>query len=218
MKQYYIYIVVLICALGAACDSHTIPHFVFIGDSQVALWKTRTAFRGIVSENYGVSGSGIAHLREYAGRFDSLDVVVVCGGNELYHLNTEEDIQQLAEEYTEAVIALGGVRTYVFSIVPRFLQRGIWRSHERVRHVNEVIKEHLLSSGHPNIYYLDVFDKFFDGPDGTLNYEYTVDSVHLSQKGYTILNDALYPYILRVCDRYADMHGPEQLPVEIALN
>lgn len=153
----------------------------FIGDSLVARWDLQEYFPSRHTENYGVSGSGIAHIEDYKGYFSEKDVVVIIGTNDLGRIKSDED--GYANRYVDAVFQLGADNIYLFSIFPRSFENDPDSINHKVARINNLIKKRIDST---NIHYIDVFDELSKGD--SIDMQYSYDGLHLSPYGYELIS------------------------------
>lgn len=170
-----------------SCSSDDERELSFVGDSLVARWDLRYWFPTRVTHNDGVSGSGIAHIEECAGRYAGRDVVVIVGTNDLGLVATGDE-EAYVTRYVQAIEALQGRRTFLFSIFPKSRQ---WCSNpeqgnKNIRRLNTAIKAAVRGKA---ITYVDVFDLL--EKDGFINMQYSYDGLHLSQEGYELITKQL---------------------------
>ena len=156
----------------------------FIGDSLVARWDLQEYFPSRHTGNYGVSGSGIAHIEDYKGYFVDKDVVVIIGTNDLEHVKSDE--AEYAERYVDAVLQLGAEKIYLFSIFPRSFENDADSINYKVARINGLIKERIDST---SVHYIDVFDDLSKGD--SIDMQYSYDGLHLSTYGYELISSRL---------------------------
>lgn len=168
----------------------------FIGDSIVKRWDLQNSFPTLVTENCGLSGSGLEYLKSFAGRCAGQQVVVVCGTNDCGLPDTEELARQYAGEYVDALVALNADRVYVYSIIPRrFDNDPETHLNDNIRVINRAIAAEIASRAGEPIVYLDIYDLFLD-KDGLMNMNLTYDGLHPNSEGYEIFTRVLNKKIL----------------------
>lgn len=180
------FLLVVMMALWSSCSSDDDRELSFTGDSLVARWDLTYWFPTSITHNDGVSGSGIATIRESAGRYLGKDVVVIVGTNDMNALS-QEDEAEYVNNYVQAIEGLSARRTYLFSIFPKSKE---WcngpEGNEKIKRINHEIKMALQDKP---IVYLDVYDLL--ELDGYINMQYSYDGLHLSYEGYELITKQL---------------------------
>lgn len=169
-----------------ACTNDDDVFLTFIGDSLVARWDLQEYFPSSLTENRGVSGSGISYIESCAGQLENHDIVVLVGTNDCSMM--KRDMEGYADRYVKAVSALGGRRVYLFSILPR----SSVELNSVIRQMNQLIKQRVTDI--PGIVYLDAYNYMLR--EDVLDVNLSSDGVHVNNYGYDILskllNKALY--------------------------
>ena len=186
MKNFVL-LSVLLCVSLTACHTDDDKELYFIGDSLVARWDVSYWFPSMITHNDGRSGCGIKYIEEHAGAYAGKDVVVIVGTNDLGLVATGDE-EAYVTRYVQAIEALQGRRTFLFSIFPKSRQ---WCSNpeqgnENIRRLNTAIKAAVRGK---DITYVDVFDLL--EKDGFINMQYSYDGLHLSQEGYELITKQL---------------------------
>ena len=178
--------------LCATCSSNsdeptTTRELHFIGDSHVKLWDVASWFPTYSTYNYGISGTGIAHIQNYADHFIGKDVVVIVGTNDL-KLFTDQESEQYVKNYVQALEDLGAHQLFLFSIFPKSkeLCKYTIDDNNKARRVNALIKQAIVKK---SFIYIDVYDLL--DSDGYMNPAYSDDGQHLSQTGYELITKQL---------------------------
>lgn len=184
MKEKNLFVFVLLLLIEACSFDDDEQNLAFIGDSLVARWDLQEYFPSRHTENFGVSGSGIAHIEDYKGYFAESDVVVIIGTNDLSHIKSDED--QYADRYVDAVLQLGADKIYLFSIFPRSFENDPDSINYKVSRINNLIKKRINST---SIRYIDVFDELSKGD--SIDMQYSYDGLHLSTYGYELISSRL---------------------------
>jgi len=156
----------------------------FIGDSLVAIWDLQEYFPSYKTENYGVSGSGIAHIEDYRGCFAGKDVAVIIGTNDLKRIKSNED--EYATRYVDAVLQLGAENVYLYSIFPRSFKNDPDSINHKVARINSLIKKRIDST---SVRYIDVFEEL--SKDDSIDMQYSYDGLHLNIYGYELISSRL---------------------------
>lgn len=183
---------ILLMTVCATCSSNsdeptTARELHFIGDSHVKLWNVASWFPTYSTYNYGISGTGIAHIQDYADHFIGKDVVVIVGTNDL-KLFTDQESAQYVKNYVQALEDLGARQLFLFSIFPKSkeLCKYTIDDNNKARRVNALIKQAIVKK---SFIYIDVYDLL--DSDGYMNPAYSDDGQHLSQTGYELITKQL---------------------------
>lgn len=167
-----------------ACSQDDEQTIAFIGDSLVARWDLQEYFPSYKTENYGASGSGIAHIEDYRGFFSGEEVVVIIGTNDLKRIKSNE--LEYAVRYVDAVLQLGAGKVYLYSIFPRSFKNDPNSINNKILRINNYIKSKIDST---KILYIDVFDDLSKGD--SIDMQYSYDGLHLSTYGYELISSRL---------------------------
>ena len=183
-KIGFVAIILFMSVMSGCSFDNEEENLAFIGDSIVARWDLQEYFPSYKTENYGVSGSGIAHIEDFQGYFAGKDVVVLIGTNDLRRLKSDES--EYAARYVDAVLQLGAENTFLFSIFPRSFKNDPDSINYKIARVNNQIKSKIDST---NVHYIDVFDDLLKGD--SINMQYSYDGLHLSTYGYELISSRL---------------------------
>lgn len=162
----------------------------FIGDSIIHRWDLQNSFPTLITENCGLSGSGLEHLQSYSGKCQGTKVIVMSGTNDCGDFRNAQQAAEYAKEYVDALVTLGADRVYVYSILPRCFDTDPENINESVQLMNKAIYAELTARSGLSVVYLDVYNSFLD-KDGSLNMNLSYDGLHLNPEGYEILTKAL---------------------------
>lgn len=195
MKLNRLFPAIIVAIILAACSDNPMT-YRFIGDSIVTRWDLQASFPTLVTFNCGKSGSGVEHIKEYAGKCPGETAVIMCGTNNSSVLSSPELCAEYAREYVQALVSLRAQSVYVFPVLPRHFQGNDEPElNTNIKMMNRAIRSEIESLGSGNIIYLDVYDDFLD-KDGKLNVNLSYDGLHLNPEGYEILTDKLNKEIL----------------------
>lgn len=194
MRKILIFILMAFSVTLSGCDDNPV-YYNFLGDSLIARWDLQESFPVLLTENYGESGSGIEHIRQYAGRFDNQNLIILSGTNNLDGTYTDERIEDYAKSYLTAVTATGGNPIYLISVLPRRFGSDEEATNEVIDKFNASVKRRIAEENINGIIYVDVHDKLLK--DGKLNMQFSYDGLHLNSYGYEILTDELNKYLLK---------------------
>lgn len=196
-KARYILLSVTAAVISVAISScaENAVTYRFIGDSIIVRWDLQNSFPILVTENSGLSGSGIDYLKEFAGRCVGEQVVVNCGSNDSWNFSTPQAAADYAVDYVGTLGKLGADKVYVFSITPRRYESDEEQLNANIRLMNNAIAAEVAEHPELPIVYIDVYDCFLDS-DGKFNLNLTYDGLHLNPAGYEILTKELNKHIL----------------------
>lgn len=184
----------MILSLFTGCSDLDNTTYRFIGDSIVARWGLQNSFPTLITRNSGNSGSGIKHLESFKGQCGGEIAVVLTGTNDVGTMYTEQEMENYAEQYVEALTRFGAETIYVFSILPRNFKNDPYNLLDKITTLNALIEARIEAAQNKTIVYLDVYDDFLDG-DGRFNMNLSYDGLHLNPEGYEILTRKLNHYI-----------------------
>ncbi|MBQ8423205.1 MAG: hypothetical protein IJY36_02945 [Coprobacter sp.] len=186
MRQYIIGIL-CIFALSGCCKDES-RWVTFIGDSEIARWDLQYYFPTLLTENMGLSGSGIKYLENCAGSINGRIAVVLCGTNDISAEHIEP--AEYASLFLEAVKNLAARHTYIISVLPREFKGDSVNINEKIALLNENIK---IGADVQGFTYIDIYPLLLK--DGTLNRQYSYDGLHLNDLGYEVMSHELKKYL-----------------------
>lgn len=178
-------------------DPHTI---VFIGSSSIEFWKTLPAdFAGHRVLNLGEAGTTYSHLvanvGEWAARYPAQRYVTYSGDNGIAWMRSPETVaRQFREVASSLKASIPGVRVFVISIKPNVIPTRRVRI-GAVRKANGMIASEAAALG--GFTFVDTHSAML-GPNGRPRGEwFTIDGIHLNEKGYRLWRDILLPELDR---------------------
>lgn len=182
------------CSIFSSCSSSDEQELIFIGDSLIANWDVERFFPSFAIKNYGLSGSGIDHIEDYAHCFEGKEVVVIIGTNDwsYYKTNDAGKLNEYANRYVNAISNLDAATVFLFSIFPRHSESDSENINDYIRALNCCIRE-TIKSKTTNIIYIDAFDDMMK--NGDICWELTYDGLHLNSFGYLLLKSKLNVYL-----------------------
>jgi lysophospholipase L1-like esterase len=173
---------------------------VFIGSSSIEFWKTLPAdFAGHRVLNLGKAGSTYSHLvanaGEWAARYPAQRYVIYSGDNDIAWMRSPETVaRQFREVVASLKASIPGVRVFVISIKPNVIPTRRVRI-GAVRKANGMIAAEAAALG--GVTYVDTHTAML-GPNGQPRAEwFTIDGIHLNEKGYRLWRDILLPELDR---------------------
>ncbi|MCC5850565.1 MAG: hypothetical protein JJU29_20960, partial [Verrucomicrobia bacterium] len=184
-------------------EDNTQRRLLIVGDSRAAEWQIPNEFLNYEIVNGGIGSQTTAQV--FGRIHEDLDhtqpdiVLIQAGINDLKTLalfpERREEIITNCKSNLENIVAHSaeGDRTVILSTIfpvgrPSMARRIVWSS-DVATGVDEVNK-HLNSLSAKNVIILDSFSILY-GVDGLIMREYSKDTLHLNDAGYTILNKEL---------------------------
>lgn len=164
---------------------------VFAGSSTVRRWDVASAFPDWKATNSGFGGSEIRDVTHFAGRLilkhEPRAIVFYAGDNDINSGRTPEQVRDDFRAFAEAVRRkLPKTRVYFIPIKPSLAR---WKQYETQSKANALVKE--ICGKDDRLDYIDTVPSML-GPDGEPKPELFVkDGLHLSEKGYEVLNEAV---------------------------
>jgi lysophospholipase L1-like esterase len=164
---------------------------VFAGSSTIVKWDTAKAFPELKPINSGFGGSEIRDSTMFADRVilnhEPRAIVFYAGDNDIGASRTPEQVLADFQAFAETIHKkLPKTRIHFISIKPSILR---WKQFETQSKANKLVKEFCAKDERLN--YIDVVPALL-GSDGRPKPELlAIDGLHLSAKGYEILNDAV---------------------------
>jgi len=181
-------------------------NYVLLGDSITEYYSIDEFF----DEDIPIVKSGFAgyrtkdilkNLDEYVYRYNPTKVFILIGTNDL---NSDESDQYIA--YENIIKIIKGIKKkrenteiYLESIYPinqsdneKVIKENTGkRDNEIIKELNAKLKNYCEKN---DVTYIDVYDKLLDN-EGNLAIEYTVDGLHISEKGYSKITNILLKYM-----------------------
>lgn len=180
------------------CLSLMSADVVFLGDSITAGGEWQTYFPYLDIINLGVVGDttdGLVRRVEQVKAICPEKCFLLIGINDLIYKRT---CQEIWDEFNavltelDAVAAETGTRVYVQSVLPVVeCERLKPVTNAQIRELNKGIRALAEAHGLP---YLDMYTVLAD-ENGMLRDVYSRDGLHLSELGYEVWQNALYPYV-----------------------
>ena len=160
---------------------------VFYGSSTFRLWNNiENDFRPYNILNFGFGGAYIEDCIKY---FDSLffdlnpnGVVLYIGGNDLSLNYTPKKIFNLIKKLiVKFQERLPQCKLFLVSIKPSYHRI---KKMKQIINLNQMIKNYFDKSD--RVFYVNIFDLFFDCNKKIIKKYYLIDNLHLSSEGYAI--------------------------------
>jgi len=171
---------------------------VFYGSSTFRLWdKIENDFSPFNILNFGFGGAYIEDCLKY---FDSLffdlnpvGVVLYVGGNDFSLNYTPEKIFNLIKKLTlKFQKKLPQCKLFIVSIKPSYHR---FEKMKQIMTLNQLIQKHFHKSD--RVFYVNIFDLFFDHKKEIIRNYYLIDNLHLSKEGYAVWKKEIYKSIAR---------------------
>ena len=176
---------------------------VFYGSSTFRLWdKIENDFSPFNILNFGFGGAYIEDCLKY---FDSLffdlnpvGVVLYVGGNDFSLNYTPKKIFNLIKKLTlRFQKKLPQCKLFIVSIKPSYHR---FEKMKQIMTLNQLIQNHFQKSD--SIFYVNIFDLFFDHKKEIIKNYYLIDNLHLSREGYAVWKKEIYKSIVKVINYF----------------
>ena len=187
---------------AAAADNGVEPFdprtIVFIGSSSIDFWKSLPEdFAGEKVINLGKAGTTYSHLvanaGEWAAKYPADRYVIYSGDNDIAWLRSPEKVAKQFREVAETLRAtLPAVHILVISIKPNLIPTRRVRI-VAVRKANAMIAAETAAIGHAT--YVDTHTLMLDRNGNPRAELFTMDGIHMNEKGYRIWRDVLLPLL-----------------------
>ena len=164
---------------------------VFAGSSTIRIWDVAKAFPDLKPINSGFGGSEIRDVTYFADRIilnhEPRTIVFYAGDNDINSKRTPEQVLADFKDFVETVHKkLPKTRIHFIAIKPSRLR---WKQFEAQTKANNMVKEFCAKD--ERLGYIDVVPLLL-GKDGRSRSDLLrLDGLHLSAKGYEILDDAV---------------------------
>ena len=176
---------------------HSDGGIVFVGDSITQDFNVYEYFKGKDVYNRGIGGDTsqgvLKRLKESVFDLNPKKVFIHIGTNDFELLDaTPQDVFERTKEIVQSIHAYSkDIEIYVMSIYPVNpmldpLTVGK-RTNEKIMETNQ------LNSGIESVTYVNIYDKLV--LDQVLHPSYTLEGLHLNQKGYEAVKKVLNEYI-----------------------
>lgn len=164
----------------------------FVGDSLTARCDLALYYPARTAYNFGVDGDTVENVRERMGEVYAAEpsaVVLLAGINDLAGLFAQPEAVAGELDALLAEIKTNLPEAYIFvqSLYPVNINVDIPLSSaigDRVVQTNELLRDICDEGGYV---YIDVHSALVN-PDGELAEDYTVDGVHISERGYEVIS------------------------------
>ncbi len=164
---------------------------VFAGSSTIRIWDVAKAFPDLKPINSGFGGSEIRDVTHFADRIilnhEPRTIVFYAGDNDINSHRAPEQVLADFQVFVETIHKkLPKTRIHFIAIKPSILR---WKQYETQTKANNLVKEFCAKD--ERLDYIDVVPLLL-GKDGRPRKELLrLDGLHLSAKGYEILDDAV---------------------------
>jgi lysophospholipase L1-like esterase len=185
-------------AAFAKQDEQTPPPahpIVFVGSSTIRFWKVSEAFPGMPVLNRGFGGSETADAVYYfdrvVGKYQPSIVVFYSGDNDLNAGKSPDQVIADTREFIDLLRKRSPKSKLVFIAIKPSIAR--WKLIDKIRETNQ--RTQTLVASYPGGVFVNIESKIL-GDDGKPRAElFRMDGLHLNEKGYEILNEAVRPYL-----------------------
>jgi len=170
---------------------------LFVGSSTIRFWKTSEAFPNLPVLNRGFGGSQTSDVLYYfdrvIARYHPSTIVFYSGDNDLAAGKPVDRVVDDTHELIDRIRKrLPDTRLIFIAIKPSIAR---WNLIDKMREANREIQK--IVEARPSDVFLDIGPKLLDAngkPDPAL---FRKDGLHLNERGYAILNDAVRPHLTR---------------------
>ena len=168
---------------------------VFVGSSTIRFWKVHEAFPGLPVLNRGFGGSETADAVYYfdrvVARYQPSIVVFYSGDNDLNAGKSPDQVVADTREFINLLRQRSPKSKLVFIAIKPSIAR--WKLIDKIRDTNQRTQK--LIASYPGGVFVNIESQIL-GDDGKPRAElFRVDGLHLNEKGYEILNEAVRPYL-----------------------
>jgi lysophospholipase L1-like esterase len=174
---------------------------VFYGSSTFTRWESlETDFKEFQAVNLGFGGSTLAACAWFFDRVVPRQhpdaIFIYAGDNDLGDGRSPEEVILFYFQLIANIrIALGNIPICYVSIKLSPIREHLKGS---IEYANQYIKDSIVNSK-ANTYFLDIYHRLLDDHGNVEPSYYEPDGLHLSEKGYTLLRDAIN-------DQFSFMH------------
>lgn len=180
----------------------TSDNIVMLGNSLTEFggdWNKRIPDASGLIINRGIMGDdaiGMLHRLNQITPFAPKKIFVGCGINDVsHHLSNDEVVLRVEKLLSTVRQESSKSMVYYFSIFPINESFGRWKTlHGRTNDIpliNDKLRSWCKSNG---VTYIDVFSALKSPNSNVLPKEYTVDGLHLTEKGYSIWAETIKSY------------------------
>jgi lysophospholipase L1-like esterase len=168
---------------------------VFVGSSTIRFWKVSEAFSSLPVLNRGFGGSqtddAVYYFDRAVGKYQPSIVVFYSGDNDLAAGKSPDQVVSATREFLNLLRQRSPRSKLVFIAIKPSIAR--WKLIDKIHETNEQTKK--MVEAYPGGVFVSIESQIL-GDDGKPRAElFRVDGLHLNQKGYAILNEAVRPYL-----------------------
>lgn len=166
----------------------------FFGDSITRGGDFQDYFKNVKSVNLGLSGDTLIGMKSRVSMVKNTtpEKVFIMGGiNSLTDNNIELCVNDYAEMIELILADLPDIDIYIQSVLPTSVEKtDSSRNNETVERFNNELKK---LAEKKNCTYIDLFSLFCK--DGEMNSDYSVDGMHINEKGYAVWAEAIADFV-----------------------
>ncbi len=169
---------------------------IFIGSSTFKMWDgLEDAFPGFPVLNHGFGGSEFTDLMKHQEllleEFEPSMIVVYAGDNDIANGTEADQVANNAEVFVDGLRrAAHGSLVILLSVKPSAAR---WEKKEAYEDLNGQLK--LIAESLSNAVFVDVWSLLLNRKGEPNQKLFLEDQLHLNEKGYEILRNALLPYL-----------------------
>lgn len=180
-------------------------NYVFLGDSIFEMYDLDKYFGNLPVINSGVSGNTseevLARLKRGVYRFNPSKVFILIGTNDIRGkdridedtvVNIQKIVQEIKKNRPHAEIYVQSIYPLNTTDNPKISKKTVsGRTNENIMEINELIKKMCKIE---KVTYIDMYSLLVDD-ENQLKLEYTVEGLHISDKGYEVITEEMMKYI-----------------------
>lgn len=185
-------------SLYFAVEPHRSEPIVFFGDSMTDEGDWKSLFPGINLVNRGIGGDttlGLLNRIDQVIKLDPPKIFLMIGTNDLCYNRSIADTLENYDHILQILHSrLPKTKIYIESVLPfndEIFPSRYLRSNDNILKLNVGIRNLAQKYGDP---YLDLVPYFSD-ENGRLPAGYTIDGLHLNEKGYKIWRDQIKKFV-----------------------
>lgn len=179
--------------------SMSLENYLFLGDSITHRYNIDKYFPDIPIVNSGVEGdTTLGILNDIENRvyiYNPTKIFLLIGTNQVESQTAEEIFNGIRDIVEEIKENREFADIYIESIYPvnsNISGPARWKDNKKIIEINKMIKDYSLEN---HVFYIDVYSSLLD-EDDNLDVRYTIDGLHLNDKGYEVVTEVLKKYLM----------------------
>ena len=181
---------------------------ILLGDSRIKNWTPKINITEAKIINFGIGGETTTQLLyrvekeidTYIGKV----IIIQTGINDLKTIGVfKEEKSEIMSNCFNNIIKISTLLTsknkevILLTIFPNgkvsFLRRFVWD--KSIPQAIHIVNEKIRNINLPNVSVIDC-DIVLSGQNELINPDYSIDALHMNNKGYEVLNNLLYPIVI----------------------